>query len=246
MKSRRRPKVTVAMPARNAGRYVEEAVESVLAQRGDFELVVMDDASVDDTWTRLQTFRSEPRIRLFRDRSQRGAGTTRNALLQHARGRYVMPCDADDILLPGAIERLGAVLDASPRVGVVYGDILELTTDGRRVVEAPRVIGRRPDSSWDLFENVVNHAGSMMRRSLALDVGGYDQTVYSVDDWSLWLKMAEVTSFKHLRGEIYYLWRRHPSSLTRTDPARWDEVRRIQSEALVRRYGRGFDDFARG
>ena len=46
-----------------------------------------------------------------------------------------------------------------------------------------------------------------------LKVGGYDESVYSVDDWSLWLKLSEVSRVAYLRGEIFYLWRRHPASL---------------------------------
>jgi glycosyltransferase involved in cell wall biosynthesis len=232
-------KVTVAMPAFNAERYIDDAIESVLAQNcRSFELVVIDDASTDGTWRRLRRYTHDSRVRVYRHRRNLGAGATRNALTALARGRYVTPCDADDLLLPGALHRLSRYLDRHPRVGVVYADILEVLLDDRgRVVRAPSLIGQDPRTAWDLVDNVVNHAGSMIRRSLMVQVGGYDETVYSVDDWSLWLKLSEVSRVAYLRGEIYYLWRRHPTSLTQTDPRWHADVAKIRADALRRRYG---------
>jgi len=232
-------KVTVAMPAFNAAAFVCEAVESVLAQDfGSFELLIVDDGSRDATWRHIQKYASHEKVRLFRNDTNLGAGATRNRLLSLARGRYVTPCDADDLLLPGALRRLSGYLDTHPRVGVVYGAVLELMTDGKnRVVRPPMVHGKNPADAWDLIENPINHAGSMSRTTLVRQVGGYDASVYSVDDWSLWMKLAEVARFKYLRGEVYYLWRRHPSSLTQTDRNWHRDVGRIRDEAIRRRYG---------
>jgi glycosyltransferase involved in cell wall biosynthesis len=237
-------KVTVAMPAYNAAEYVREAVESVLAQNfGPFELVVVDDASRDSTWEHLKAYSKHPKVRLFRNRRNMGAGATRNRILRLARGEYVTPCDSDDLLLPRALKRLSQYLDAHPRAGAVYGDILELMTDrDKHLTRPPAISGMNYRKSWDLIENGVNHAGSMIRRALMLRVGGYDESVYSVDDWSLWLKLAEVTRFKYLAGEIYYIWRRHPASLTQTDRNWHSDVEKIRLEAIRRRYGDGVRD----
>ncbi|HQX82752.1 MAG TPA: glycosyltransferase family A protein [Vicinamibacterales bacterium] len=232
-------KVTVAMPAYNAAAFINEAVESVLAQDCDsFELLIVDDGSRDATWRQLRKYEKHENVRLFRNGTNRGAGATRNRLLSLARGRYVTPCDADDLLLPGALRRLSDYLDSHPRIGVVYGAVLELMTDGKsRVVRPPMVHGKDAGDAWDLIENPVNHAGSMGRTALVRQVGGYDEAVYSVDDWSLWMKLAEVARFKYLRGEVYYLWRRHPRSLTQTDPNWHRDVGKIRDQAIQRRYG---------
>lgn len=230
------------MPAYNAAEYVDEAVESVLGQEfGAFELVVLDDASQDSTWKRLKKYSKHPRVRLFRSPQNSGAGAARNQLTRLARGEYITPCDADDLLLPGALGRLSEYLDRHPGIGAVYGDVLELLTDrNKMVLRPPQLYGKDCGETWDLIENAVNHAGSMIRRSLMLMVGGYDESVYSVDDWSLWLKLAELSKFKYLRGEVYYVWRRHPASLTQTDKRWHRDVEKIRSEAIERRYGGGF------
>lgn len=232
-------KVTVAMPAYNAAEFINESVESVLAQAFDsFELIVIDDGSQDETWKRLKKYARHPKVRLYRNRKNLGAGATRNRLTSLAQGEYISPCDADDFLLPGALKRFSEYLDRHPRVGVVYGDIVELMTDKQKVVTRPPAIcGKSYSKTWDLIDNAINHPGSMLRKSLLIEVGGYDETVYSVDDWSLWLKLGEVTKFKHLQGEIYYVWRRHPSSLTQTDQNWQRDVDKIRLEAIQRRYG---------
>ena len=234
-------KVTVTMPAYNAAPYVREAVESVLAQDFEpFELVVVDDASTDSTWGHLRGYSKHPKVRLFRNRRNLGAGATRNRILRLARGEYITPCDADDLLLPKALERLSRYLDRYPKVGAVYGDILELMTDqDNALVRPPAICGKDHNEAWDLIDNAVNHAGSMIRKSLMLKVGGYDESVYSVDDWSLWLKLAEISRFKYLRGEVFYVWRRRPSSLTQTDRNWHSDVEKIRLEAIRRRYGGG-------
>ena len=231
-------KVTVAMPAFNVGPYVDEAVDSVLSQDfRSFELIIVDDHSTDHTWPLIKKYARRPNVRIERNRRNLGAGATRNFITSLARGRYVVPCDADDLLLPDALGRLSGFLDRHPAVGAVYADVIEINTDRHDVViQPPGIRGQDHRRTWDLIDNVVNHAGSMIRRRFIERVGGYDENVYSVDDWSLWLKLAEISRIEYLPGEIYYVWRRHPGSLTRTDPHWQRDVARIRTEAVARRY----------
>src|SRR3989338_7932087 len=125
-------KISVIMPAYNAAASVGKAIQSVLAQKGvPFELLVGDDASTDDTWTRMAAYRTDPRIRIFRFSRNQGAALTSNCLIAQARGNYISSCDADDLMLPGSLRTLARILDQNPAVGVAYGDLL-VTTHGRR------------------------------------------------------------------------------------------------------------------
>lgn len=232
-------KVSVTMPAYNAARYIKEAIESVLAQDyNPFELLIADDASIDDTFGIIQRYRRHPKVRIFTHQKNLGVGAARNRLIRLARGQYITPCDADDLMLSGNLKRLSEFLDLHPRFGVVYANVLALEVNKEnQLLQVPQVYGTDCRRVWDLNQNVINHPGSMIRKSLILKVGGYDETVYSVDDWSLWLRLAEVTKFKYLEKEIYYLWRRNPMSITRTDKKYGADVLKIIKETTKRRYG---------
>ncbi len=216
------------------------AIESVLAQDYDsFELLIVDDASKDDTVKMIQKYRRHPKVRIYFNPKNLGVGATRNKLVHLAKGEYITPCDGDDLLLPGNLKRLSEILDSYPRFGVVYASVLVLDVDKEnKILKIPQIRGKNYKKAWDLMENVVNHPGSMIRKPLILKVGGYDETVYSVDDWSLWLRLAEVTKFKYLENEIYYLWRRNPMSVTRVDRKFASDADKIIQEAIQRRYGK--------
>ena len=230
--------VSVIMPAYDVGAFVADAIDSVLTQEGvAFELLVCDDGSGDDTAATLARYRSDARVRLFSNGDNRGAAATRNALIRAARGRYLTPCDADDLLLPGNLATLSAYLDAHADVGAVYGDTLLLSLDqAQRLTAAPVVLGRDCRRGWDLRENLVDHGGSMSRRALVEQVGGYQEDVPLVNDWSLWLKLAEVTPIHYFEGEPLYVWRRHwPSLTTRFQPERARQTEQIIRAAAARR-----------
>ncbi len=232
-------KVSVTMPVYNAARYIKEAIESVLDQNyGPFELLIADDGSIDDSFKIIKNYKIHPKVRIYSNKKNLGVGAARNKLIHLANGKYITPCDADDMMLPGNLKRLSEFLDTHPNIGAVYADCLVLETGkDNRLLKAPYVLGKDYRKVWDLIDNPINHPGSMIRKSLILKVGGYDENVYSVDDWDLWLELAEITQFKYLRGEVYYVWRRNPKGLTQTDKRWHRDCRSIIGEAIKRRYG---------
>lgn len=232
------PRVTVAMPAFNAAPFIAEAIDSVLAQEFDsFELIVIDDSSTDRTADELRRFVGHSRVHVHRNTTKLGSGATRNRILQLARGEYFLPCDADDLLLPGALHHLSRHLDDHHEVGVVYGDILRLFTNANTLQTCPRVIGRSHAEVWDLHENVVNHGGSLIRTELMRRVGGYALGRVP-DDWGLFLKLAELTRIQYLQGHLYYLWRVHERSQTQ-NPTNREDVDRLILETVERRRKKG-------
>src|SRR5690349_16914620 len=98
------PAITVLMPAYNAGRYIADAVRSVLEQRfTDFELLIIDDGSTDDTAAIVRSF-ADSRIRLLQQ-PNRGVAPALNFGLQHARAALVARFDADDLCHPGRLQQ---------------------------------------------------------------------------------------------------------------------------------------------
>src|SRR5690606_17218080 len=107
----------------NMAKYISEAIESVIGQTYDnWELIIVDDGSTDDTEYVVRSFR-DPRIRYYKQ-VNRGRGAARNVALQFAKGTYVAITDADDISLPRRFELQVRFLEANPAVAVVGGQIL--------------------------------------------------------------------------------------------------------------------------
>ena len=115
------PQITVAMPAHNAAPYIGEALDSILGQTcRDFELLVVDDGSTDDTAQRVAD-RADARIRLIRLETNQGRAAARNVALENARGAYLAWMDADDIAVPRRLEKQLAFLESHPDVAVCGG-----------------------------------------------------------------------------------------------------------------------------
>ena len=236
--------VSVVMPAYNAERFIDEQIASVLAQDFRcFELLVADDCSDDGTWERIRRHAADPRVRTCRNQQRLGAGATRNALNRLARGRYLTPCDADDLMLPGNLSRLHAHLEANPQAGMAYGAYLMLEADGSgRLMSPPWIRGKDHRGTWDFCEFVANHAGSMMRRALVLEVGGYDEDIPILDSVSLTLKLAEVCALDYVAGEVLYAYRRHPNSTSARHPDWYPTFQELVRAAMKRRTGTGAAD----
>ncbi len=127
------PLFTIAIAAYNYGDYLDEAVRSVLAQTwDDYEILVSDDCSTDDTFSVAQRFAAcDPRVRCWRNERNLGSRGNINKCYREARGRFVVPLQADDAFLrPDHLARIAAVVRTRPTVGFVYTAGLFVTNDG--------------------------------------------------------------------------------------------------------------------
>ncbi len=183
-----RPLVSVVIPTHNYGRYVCDAVESVLAQTyAPLEIVVVDDGSTDETPQVLVRFGS--RIRSIR-LPGRGVAEARNTGLQASSGDLVVFLDADDLLLPDGIAAQVAYFDRHPDVDVVHGEWYRCETDSGtwRLRGNPRLVGDILPRI--LFGNLAAIHAIMSRRRAILEAGGFDPAFSNAADWEVWLRLA--------------------------------------------------------
>lgn len=230
--------VTVLTAVYNAGAFLRSAVESVLQQDfASFEMLLCDDGSTDESWSILQEFRTDSRVRLFRNETNRGMCVTRNRLLQEVRTPFMQVFDADDLLLPGAMSFLHGLLNSQPDVGVAHGCILSQEFDemGNPLGEPEPV----EPPTWELLGCTIGDGGTMARTELVRDVAGWDEQLRIGVDWDLWMRVSERTRVHHAKDREVYLWRRHPSSTTRSlsPEERLRDSRRVVEKAIERRYG---------
>ena len=180
------PRVSVIIPCYNLGQYLDEAVASVLAQTyQDFEILVIDDGSTDETTAAVLAGYTQPKTRVIR-LAHGGLAAARNAGIAQAAGRYLCALDADDRLEPSFLAKTVPLLDTDPSIAFVS---CWLRTFGDEEWEwTPE----RCDLPTLLWENTVLTA-ALVRRDAVLSVGGYDTAmpVQGDEDWDLWLTLAE-------------------------------------------------------
>ena len=186
------PKVTVLLAVHDGEPYIDEAVRSVLGQTfTDFELLVVDDASTDDTVAIVERLADE-RIRILRNERNLGQVPSLNRGLSEARGEYVARLDADDACLPTRLERQVEVLDNDPRVGLV-GTWMDAVDDrGRLLGRLQKTLDDYVDFLYHtlIMRVYVSHPSAMYRREPVLRLGRYDETTGPAEDKDLWRKLA--------------------------------------------------------
>lgn len=204
------PKITVYVTNHNYGRFIKQAVESILNQtEQDFEIIIIDDGSTDNSREIITSFEKDPRIRtVFQNR--KGLTVSNNIALGLARGRYIMRLDADDYLDSNALQLLSSTLDNDPEIGLVFGDWYLVDADGN-------VIGieRRHDFDKEvkLLDEPAHGACTLFRVEALRHLDGYDETLSRQDGYELWLRFIDEYKVKSLNIPIFY-YRRHGENLT--------------------------------
>lgn len=231
------PEVTVLLAVRDRPALLAEAVASALAQAGAaLEVLVVDDGSGRETqeWLAAAAAR-EPLLRAVRQDSL-GVGAARRRGVEEARGEIIVILDSDDLLTPGAVERLASFLRREPAVDLVYADVLELHEDGRRRLRRYPRFASPARFVWATFllpRVPFKHSGSAFRRERALTFGNYDASLPLKVDVDLFLRFARRSAgVRHLPGAPTAVFRIHAGSISRD--------RRLGREVwreLARRYG---------
>ncbi|HEX6624955.1 MAG TPA: glycosyltransferase [Pyrinomonadaceae bacterium] len=238
------PLVSVVVPTYNYGRFIGETLDSLRAQTyPDWECVVVDDGSTDDTEEIVaRVAAADPRVRYLRQRNRRQA-VAKNKGLADARGVYVQFLDADDLLEPRKFERQVEYLERHPEVDLVYGDMLYFDADDpsrrTRRLEAeaggawmPEVSGRGSEVLVPLLRNNIMVINSpLLRRGVVADVGPFDERLPPVEDWDYWIRCAIAGKrFRFVEQEgTLALVRSHPGSSSR------DNARMYGAMSLMRR-----------
>lgn len=182
-----RPRVSVVVPVFNMRAWLGQAIDSALAQTVPVEVVVVDDGSTDGSGDVAAAYGS--RVRCVRQ-DNRGLSAARNTGIAESTGDFLQFLDADDRILPEKVAMALTVFDDAPGTGLVYSGC-------RFVDEADRVL---PQHGWARDEgdvlprlvlgNLINPHCAIVRRDLVDRAGGFDESLTSVEDWDLWLRVT--------------------------------------------------------
>lgn len=210
--------LSVVMPTHNRATRLERAARSVLDQRGaDVELVIVDDASSDDTPEVADRLTDDPRVRLFRNDRSLGPGGTRNRGMSAARGDLLGFCDDDDTWMPGAAAAVVDHFEDAPEAGVVtsWHQVVHDQTGRTALFRGPVRINAGQLRWFDLIAVPFG----VIRRCKFDDDLAVDADLESCEDWDLWLRCAQTSPISTVPRALYSYHQHGGSRVTRGDSA---------------------------
>ncbi len=219
------PTVSVLMPVYNGERYIAEAMESVFAQTfRDFELLIVEDGSTDNSLSVIQKFNDE-RLRVLRNDGNKGLMVTRNRAIQESKGRYLAFLDCDDVALPTRMEKQVAYLEAHPEIGLLGSWVQPIDEEGKNSGEVWQKDASPEEIPSTLFcDNYFSQSSVMIRREV-LSVGLYREA--SVEDYDLWIRIVRVYKTWNLQ-EVLVRHRIHSTRTTvRQGSMVWDQDKKV-------------------
>lgn len=209
------PKVSVVLPARNAGRYLAGAISSTLNQTySKLEVVVVDDGTTDGSIDAARGC-SDARMKVVAN-AGKGLVDALNTGIAVARGDYIARMDADDLALPNRIESSVSALDQNKDVGLVATRAELIDANDNHIRMSPRL----PSDHRLILEGLlykrrvppIIHPSVMFRRGLAVEIGGY-RAIAAAEDHDMWLRMLDRSKFLFV-DEILLKYRIHAGGVS--------------------------------
>ena len=215
-------RVSIVMPSYNHGRFIREAIESVLTQDyPHIDLLVMDGGSTDDTVSILQSYGD--RI-TFVSEKDRGQSDAINRGLKRVTGDILCWLNSDDEFTPGAVSTVARLFQENPGVEFVYGNGWATREDGTMIGDS----GVLPFDAWKLIHqrNFIQQPSCFFKKSLIDKVGGIDESLHYVMDWELWIRFS---AFRGLfTREFLSCNRTYDQNKTQSGHfKRWAEIKRV-------------------
>lgn len=174
--------ISVLMPVYNVELYVEEAIRSILLQTyTNFELIIVDDCSTDNTWKKVcELSKTDDRIRIFRNEKNCKICQTLNRAWKEAKGNYIARMDGDDISIPERLEVLKKYLDEHEEVDLVGSQLATIDEKGRVVSRKKYLRTNQFIKKGNKYISSVSHIW-MARRNVYQSLNGYREIPYAED-----------------------------------------------------------------
>ncbi|MBA3711312.1 MAG: glycosyltransferase family 2 protein [Pyrinomonadaceae bacterium] len=203
------PEVSVIIPCYNQGQFVDEAVESVLAQTfSDFEIIIVNDGSTDEETNRILKTYDKPQTIVLQTRNH-GLGGARNNGIRAAQGKYILPLDADDRIGNTYLEQAVKVLEAQDNIGIVYCEA-EFFGDRTGKWELP------PYNFPDILLGNIIFCSAFFRKSDWEKTEGYENDLSGWEDYDFWLSIIELGRDVYRIPTILFYYRQRAESMIKS------------------------------
>jgi glycosyltransferase involved in cell wall biosynthesis len=226
-------KITVLMPAYNAGKYIREAIESVLQQtHRNFELLIVNDVSTDDTVGVVLSF-NDPRIALV-NKEHEGIAQALNTGLRLSDSHYVARFDADDICMPDRLEKQFNFLEDHPDYVLTGSDAEYILENGEYLFSFNCIAHSNDEIQRNMYVYCpFIHSSVMYKKHEVIKAGGYNTHAHNFEDYLLWTALAKMGKMQNLREPLIKV-RFNPASVTIDEKWRGDRFRKLKRAATTR------------
>jgi glycosyltransferase involved in cell wall biosynthesis len=230
----KKPLISVVIPTYNSASFLPQSVESVLQQTYDnFEVIIVDDGSTDDTETVLLPYKEKIR---YIKKANSGPSGARNLGIAEARGEFIAFQDADDIWVPEKLQLQMDYLTNHPKIAVLHTDLTQFNHQGEVSFSLKERYGSIP-SGYIFEELLVNHAVTLstiiVRRSCIDEVGAFDESLIGAEDYNFYLRLARKFQFGFLNQALVKK-RLHTNNLSdNLDQMCEDEIKNLEKITLM-------------
>lgn len=205
--------ITVYITNYNYGKYIRQAIESVLHQTlQNFELIIIDDGSTDDSRSIIEEYEHHSNVKIIFQQNH-GLNVTNNIALRVSNGKYIIRLDADDYFHPQALELLSASMERDPELGLIFPDYYLIDAEGSVTEEFKR---HDFDAEVSLPDQAAHGACTMIRTEFLKNLGGYNESFSCQDGYEIWIKFIAHHKISNINQPLFY-YRKHGNNLTRNE-----------------------------
>lgn len=184
--------VSIIVPTYNYEKYICDAVDSILNQTfKDFEIIVVDDGSTDDTYKVLEKY-DDRIVYLYQENS--GPASARNLGIKKSKGKYICFLDADDMFLPNKLEKQVALMEKERKIGLIYSNYLCIDERNSRILKhyrCKKFSDHRVAFNNLLTYNYINTSTVMIRKACIGKVGLFNEKYSYLEDYDLWVRIGK-------------------------------------------------------
>ena len=211
----RKPLISVLIANYNNGRYLQEAIDSVLAQTyTDWEIVLVDDKSSDNSFEIYDKYKGDERFHIYYNDSNKGCGYTKRRCVELASGVYCGFLDPDDKILPDTIERVLAEYENWPDCSVVYSSTYKWDDQTDMVTIIERVGAIDDDEDYLISMKKSPFPFAAFKKEFYNKTKGIDASLRTGVDLDMYLKLEEVGKMHYLDVPLYYYRQNNPNSIS--------------------------------
>lgn len=202
--SNNNPLVSIITPTFNRSDYLPEAIDSVLGQTyPNFELIIIDDGSTDDTKTLVDSYLTDPRINYIYQSNQ-GQSVARNKGIAESKGEFVCFLDSDNAWCPNKLERSVQEFRRFPEADIVYGDIILIDEKSAEIGKGSMKRYSGKITPYLLKDNFVSMNTTMTRRKCFDELGSFNESDRIAEDYELWLRFSTRFEFRYIPEFLGY------------------------------------------